>query len=913
MQAAGAAKAGSAQLGPGLGLPPAGRGTPRATDLAAQQEDSEELKRFLTAAPEQLEPEPEPEREQYLDSDSDLDSDGLVRFSTAREKPVPETPPEEPQTESEPVSESEPEPAEPELAAGSRLVRTRSPRVPKQLCTGVSLDAVEKLLAHADAWKVAPRVLLRDGRAGIVLADGSDFARGDGCKDLDALFGKATDIQVRAVDSSSNKVTRAKHRCGTADFVDAVLIKAAPGERVRLLCAGPALRKGDLPIIGHWINQLGRADRAGAPGGIRIVGFSFAESTAKVAAAGKLHCASYSYVLSHESVLKSGWRTQTMNATYDSNGAGGFEARASITDDTWIKLVGTLDDSAHTLVVSQYTYDRTSDHDSDDSDSADDGEAAQLDAAICTSTIVETFGRFVGRLDDVEERLASICRATEVAASDDEGPYRLSFPKRLRQRGLSVFDASHRGVVVRVADTPDGVRYTVAFTSRQFEPECNHAFWDIDRGSSLVLRECDFERENSFTTKDCTEEIIMWMSRAGGMANQSSEGVAMMSCVDPTAIGEPTAFVSHAWRTPFVDLVNALRDKAQPGQYYWLDIFVINQHGTDSLPDDFWTVTFMDMIKRIGTALLVLEPWDSPIALSRAWCLWEVFSAIKTGSEIHVILTEEGWKSFFANMWHRPMIDVKSSTCTSTFDTAKIMSEISGSGLTCAEIDGIVAARLCESSWNRASFDDIEELRLGTIDLRDEGAASVVHALAGNTSVRLLGLWKCHIGPAGAGHLARLLSSNRQISKLDLGRNSFGDEGATALATGLRDNYGVVKQIYLGFCEIGDVGCVALAAGLGASKCDLELLALHGNAIGDVGATALGDALRDSTTLETCLMAKNHITDQGAIALVTALDACAVLKKLALGENEIMDACQQQLIESSKRTACWLDFAAGWH
>ncbi len=887
MQEAGAG-AGSAQLGrscAGLGLPPAGRGTARPADVAAQEDsDSDELERFSTA---------------------DADSDELVRFSTARGYPVS-------QPEPQPHPEPEQEP-EPKLPPESRLVRTRSPRVPKQLCTGVSLTAVEKLLVHADAWKAAPRVLLRDGRAGIVLADGLDSARGDGCKDLGALFETANDIQVRAVDSSSNKVTRAKHRCTVTDLVDATPVKAAPGERVRLLCAGPAIRKDDLPIIGHWINQLGGADRAGAPGRIRTVGLSFAQSTADGATIGKLHCAMYSCVLSQESILATGWHTQMMNATYDGNGTGGFEARASTTADTCIRLVGTLDDSARTLTVSRYIYERTSEHDSEDSEDSegvDNDETAQLDAGVCTSTSVEIFKRFVGRIDDVEECLAGMCRAADVVTSDDEGPYRLSFPKLLRQRGLSVFDASQRGVVVSVADTLDGVRYTVAFTSRQFEPECNHAFWDIDRGSCLVLSECDFERDALFTTKDCTEEVIMWMTRAGSIANQSSEGVAMSSCVDPTAIGEPTAFVSHAWRTSFADLVDALRGQAQPGQYYWLDIFVINQHGTASLPDDFWTVTFMDMIDRIGTALLVLEPWDSPVALSRAWCLWEVFSAIKKGSEIHVILPEAGWKSFFADPWHRPKIDVNSSTCTAASDTAKIKSEISKSGLTCAEIDRIVAAKLCESAWNRASFDGIEELRLGTIDLRDEGAASVVHALAENTSVRLLGLWKCNIGPAGGGHLARILSSNRQISFLDLGRNPFGDEGATALATGLRNNCGAVKEIYLGFCEIGDAGCVALAAGLAASKCDLKLLALHGNAIGNLGAIALGDALKASTALERCLMAKNRISDQGAIALVTALDACAVLRVLALGENEITDACEQRLIESSKQPACWLDFAS---
>ena len=80
MQAAGASNAGSAQLGPGLGLVPAGRGAPCAADAAAQEDSDsdsdDELERFSTA-PEQLEPEP----------DSQLDSEELERFSTAAEQP----------------------------------------------------------------------------------------------------------------------------------------------------------------------------------------------------------------------------------------------------------------------------------------------------------------------------------------------------------------------------------------------------------------------------------------------------------------------------------------------------------------------------------------------------------------------------------------------------------------------------------------------------------------------------------------------------------------------------------------------------------------------------------------------------------------------------------------------------------
>ena len=53
----------------------------------------------------------------------------------------------------------------------------------------------------------------------------------------------------------------------------------------------------------------------------------------------------------------------------------------------------------------------------------------------------------------------------------------------------------------------------------------------------------------------------------------------------------------------------------------WFDVMVTSQHGRagPSKPSSFWMSTFKDSIARIGGLLLVVDAWDNPTALRRAW------------------------------------------------------------------------------------------------------------------------------------------------------------------------------------------------------------------------------------------------------------------------------------------------------
>ena len=125
--------------------------------------------------------------------------------------------------------------------------------------------------------------------------------------------------------------------------------------------------------------------------------------------------------------------------------------------------------------------------------------------------------------------------------------------------------------------------------------------------------------------------------------------------------GHASVFVSHAWKYPFEticevigsyskELTKQANAKHHPGcgvlkgkggkyiykPYFWFDIFTVNQFDAPSYPQEFWTVTFKEQVHGIGHTLLVLHPWDAPIPLTRAWCVWEMYCTLDTMAEMHI-------------------------------------------------------------------------------------------------------------------------------------------------------------------------------------------------------------------------------------------------------------------------------------
>jgi hypothetical protein len=145
---------------------------------------------------------------------------------------------------------------------------------------------------------------------------------------------------------------------------------------------------------------------------------------------------------------------------------------------------------------------------------------------------------------------------------------------------------------------------------------------------------------DQMTTTDVSEKIIKpWtMERRCSLAELFMTKYIFdphpeLNITSADALSEhPTAFVSHAWRYNFLELVAAIESFEQtsssladtqgvsPG-YYWLDLCVNNQWEAPNLPYEWWSTTFLSAIGKIGHTVLVLSPWDDPIPLKRAWCL----------------------------------------------------------------------------------------------------------------------------------------------------------------------------------------------------------------------------------------------------------------------------------------------------
>jgi hypothetical protein len=95
-------------------------------------------------------------------------------------------------------------------------------------------------------------------------------------------------------------------------------------------------------------------------------------------------------------------------------------------------------------------------------------------------------------------------------------------------------------------------------------------------------------------------------------------------------VGTATLFVSHAWKYRVLEPFGAMLEFADshPNAFFWFDMFTNNQHKATELPLEWWKSTFRGAIGEIGHVMLVLSPWDKPIPITRAWCLWEIMCSI---------------------------------------------------------------------------------------------------------------------------------------------------------------------------------------------------------------------------------------------------------------------------------------------
>jgi hypothetical protein len=140
-----------------------------------------------------------------------------------------------------------------------------------------------------------------------------------------------------------------------------------------------------------------------------------------------------------------------------------------------------------------------------------------------------------------------------------------------------------------------------------------------------------WSKKQNFTSSLTTREVCQNFIKPSTQATQLSYCEQLLLSEDTAVfVGYPTAFISHAWDHRFLEVLEALTSyfADEEDVIIWFDIFSNNQHKTASLEFEWWCETFKNAILSFGRTVMVLAPWNDPLPLRRAWCIWELYCTI---------------------------------------------------------------------------------------------------------------------------------------------------------------------------------------------------------------------------------------------------------------------------------------------
>jgi Ran GTPase-activating protein (RanGAP) involved in mRNA processing and transport len=181
----------------------------------------------------------------------------------------------------------------------------------------------------------------------------------------------------------------------------------------------------------------------------------------------------------------------------------------------------------------------------------------------------------------------------------------------------------------------------------------------------------------------------------------------------------------------------------------------------------------------------------------------------------------------------------------------------------------------------------LEVLNLGNNAITNDGVWQLTRVVGTLERLRILDLSSNQLGDDAAAEIARMLPSLQSLSSLDLsGNKEIGDSGAEVLADALQ-SMPTLSELTLTYNSIGNLGSASLGALLENENCHLVDIDLNGNKVGDEGAVALAQGIKSNTSLTHLDLRANVIGDEGVGEFLDTLDANTTLLKLDLRQNSI--------------------------
>jgi hypothetical protein len=201
------------------------------------------------------------------------------------------------------------------------------------------------------------------------------------------------------------------------------------------------------------------------------------------------------------------------------------------------------------------------------------------------------------------------------------------------------------------------------------------------------------------TTRDIAKEIEEWTND-----EESSLGELFQSRYSETPDpklgltfneafgGQANVYVCHCWDYNFSDFVSTCRlycserlhKKETALASFWIDIFVFNQHTTLQQTYNWFKESFERSLEEIGYILVIILQWDEPYLLTRTWCLYEIFLAVRLEIKLKIQFPKSAYEPFRTRLrddidFFLPLYchsDIQSSTTTLAYDHAVIEEDI---------------------------------------------------------------------------------------------------------------------------------------------------------------------------------------------------------------------------------------------
>jgi hypothetical protein len=109
-------------------------------------------------------------------------------------------------------------------------------------------------------------------------------------------------------------------------------------------------------------------------------------------------------------------------------------------------------------------------------------------------------------------------------------------------------------------------------------------------------------------------------------------------------VGAATVFVSHVWKMTAKDFFEVCLAEMAEDDYAWIDLYLHNQYqgAVSTIGDEnsmYWINKFGELIGGIGKVIAIVTDWESPVMLTRIWCLFELNAAIDTDAELRFVAT----------------------------------------------------------------------------------------------------------------------------------------------------------------------------------------------------------------------------------------------------------------------------------